>query len=261
MISSVTTPILQTLSLSLSIGTRALFRDLHLTIEAGQCIGVLGQNGTGKTTLLHTLINFRPTDTGEILLLGHHLNAWSRRELATHLGILFQSGTDDMPATVMETALLGRHPHLAKWRWEDAEDIAQARNALSEMNLEAMAERDITTLSGGERQRVAIASLLTQRPQLYLLDEPGNHLDIAFQIRSLEVMRQRVVNEGLGLCMATHDINLAARFCDQILLLTGDGEFLLGSTSEILTPENLSRAYGCEIRQVAYEGGSVFFPA
>ena len=161
----------------------------------------------------------------------------------------------------METALLGRHPHLAKWRWEDAEDIAQARNALSEMNLEAMAERDITTLSGGERQRVAIASLLTQRPQLYLLDEPGNHLDIAFQIRSLEVMRQRVVNEGLGLCMATHDINLAARFCDQILLLTGDGEFLLGSTSEILTPENLSRAYGCEIRQVAYEGGSVFFPA
>ena len=74
MISSVTTPILQTLSLSLSIGTRALFRDLNLTIEAGQCIGVLGQNGTGKTTLLHTLINFRPTDTGEILLLGHHLN-------------------------------------------------------------------------------------------------------------------------------------------------------------------------------------------
>lgn len=254
------TPVLQTRALSLTIGARKLFHDLNLTIEAGQCLGVLGQNGTGKTSLLHTLINLRPTDNGDILILGRELNAWSRRELATRLGILFQSDNDDMPATVMETTLLGRHPHLARWRWEDANDIAEARAALTAMNLEALIERDITTLSGGERQRVAIATLLAQRPQLYLLDEPGNHLDIAFQIRSLEVIRQRVVTDGLGLCMATHDINLAARFCDQILLLTGNGEFLLGATHDILTPKNLSHAYGCAIRQVAYEGGSVFFP-
>lgn len=254
------TPVLQTRALNLSMGARELFRDLNLTIKAGQCLGVLGQNGTGKTSLLHTLINLRPSDGGEIMILGRELNAWSRRELATRLGILFQSGNDDMPATVMETALLGRHPHLARWRWEDAEDVAEAHAALSAMQLDALVERDITTLSGGERQRVAIATLLAQRPQLYLLDEPGNHLDIAFQIRCLEVIRQRVVTDGLGLCMATHDINLAARFCDQILLLTGDGEFLLGATHDILTPENLSRAYGCNIRQVTYEGGSVFFP-
>ncbi len=253
-------PVLQTRALGLTVGARELFRDLNLTVDAGQCLGVLGQNGTGKTSLLHTLINLRPSDSGEILILGRELNTWSRRELATRLGILFQSGNDDMPATVMETALLGRHPHLARWRWEDAHDIAEAQAALTAMQLDALLERDITTLSGGERQRVAIATLLAQRPQLYLLDEPGNHLDIAFQIRSLEVIRQRVVTEGLGLCMATHDINLAARFCDQILLLTGNGGFLLGATQEILTPENLSRAYGCAIREVAYEGGSVFFP-
>lgn len=253
-------PVLQTRALALTMGGRELFRDLNLTVEPGQCLGVLGQNGTGKTSLLHTLINLRPSDSGEILILGRELNAWSRRELATRLGILFQSGNDDMPATVMETALLGRHPHLARWRWEDANDIAEVHAALTAMQLDALLERDISTLSGGERQRVAIATLLAQRPQLYLLDEPGNHLDIAFQIRSLEVIRQRVVTEGLGLCMATHDINLAARFCDQILLLSGDGEFLLGATQEILTPENLSRAYGCGIKQVAYEGGSVFFP-
>lgn len=253
--------ILETRGLDLSIGGRTLCRDLHLQIARGQCIGVLGQNGTGKTTLLHTLLNFRSPDKGEVLLCDRPVTDWSRKELATKLGILFQNNSDEMPATVLETALLGRHPHLSSWQWENSTDVALAQSSLAKMGIDALAKREVATLSGGERQRLAMATLVTQAPLLYLLDEPGNHLDIAFQIRSLTLLRQQVIDRQLGLCMATHDINLAARFCDQILLLTGDGEFLLGPTSEVLTPANLSKAYGCGIREVSYEGGRVFFPA
>lgn len=258
-----TTPheyILETRALDLSIGGRSLCRDLHLKIAQGQCVGVLGQNGTGKTTLLHTLLNFRSADKGEVLLCNRPVTDWPRKKLATKLGILFQNSSDDMPATVLETALLGRHPHLGSWQWESSTDLAFAHSSLAAMGIAALAERDVTTLSGGERQRLAMATLLTQAPLLYLLDEPGNHLDIAFQVKSLALLRQQVIEKGLGLCMATHDINLAARFCDQILLLTGDGEFLLGPTDEVLTPANLSKAYGCGIRDASYEGGRVFFP-
>lgn len=253
--------ILETRALSIGVSNRILCRDLSVQLSAGQCLGVLGQNGTGKTTLLHTLINFRSAEQGEVLLCGKPVTEWPRKELAKLLGILFQSNSDDMPASVLETAILGRHPHLSAWQWESSDDLEEARAALQAAQLDTMEERDITTLSGGERQRLAIAMLLTQNPRLYLLDEPGNHLDVAFQIKSLQLLRDRILTSGAGLCMATHDINLAARFCDQILLLTGNGNFVLGTTQEVLQPEILSAAYDCEIRQAFHEDGSVFFPA
>ncbi|MDP1931354.1 MAG: ABC transporter ATP-binding protein [Gammaproteobacteria bacterium] len=253
--------ILETRAMDLSIAGRSLCKNLNLRITKGECIGVLGQNGTGKTTLLHTLLNFRQPQAGEVLLCGRPVSVWPRKELATTLGILFQNNSDDMPATVLETALLGRHPHLDSWQWESSADVALAQSALADMGIDSLAERDVTTLSGGERQRLAMATLLTQAPMLYLLDEPGNHLDIAFQSKSITLLRRQVIEKQLALCMATHDINLAARFCDQILLLMGDGKFLLGESHEILTPANLSKAYGCEIREVSYEGGRIFFSA
>lgn len=253
-------PILETRALTLTVSDRTLCRDLNVTLSAGQCLGVLGQNGTGKTTLLHTLINFRCAERGEVILCGKPVTDWPKKELARLLGILFQSSSDDMSASVMETALLGRHPHLSGWQWESTSDIKETRAALKAVQLDAMEERDITTLSGGERQRLAIAMLLAQNPKLYLLDEPGNHLDVAFQIKSLQLLHTRIQASGAGLCMATHDINLAARFCDQILLLTGNGEFVFGTAEEVLQPEILSSAYECEIRQAFYEGGSMFFP-
>lgn len=224
-------------------------------------MGILGQNGTGKTTLLHTLMGLRGAASGEILLEGRHLNAWSRKALATRLGILFQSTQDIMPSTVLETALLGRHPHLADWQWESVLDEQVARDALAAMGIAELAQREVNSLSGGERQRLAVAALLTQQPQLFLLDEPGNHLDIAYQVQALNLLRTHVLAQQAGLCMATHDINLAARYCDQILLLLGGGEFLLGTCAHVLTEEHLSLAYGCQIRRVELEGRAVFFPA
>ena len=256
------TTILSLHELSLSIAGRRLCHQLSLRLPAGQCLGILGQNGTGKTTLLHTLMRLREPDAGRIELSQRDLAQWSREELATHLGILFQNSHDAMPATVLEIALMGRHPHLANWQWESDEDIAMAREALAALGIAGLETRDIQSLSGGERQRLAIATLLTQRPRLFLLDEPGNHLDIAFQVQSLQLLRGHVQTHNAALCMATHDINLAARYCDQIMLLTGDGECVMGTAAEVLTSNNLSHAYGCEIRSVSTDDGrQIFFPA
>lgn len=253
--------ILETRGLCLSIAHRTLCQQLNLRVAPGECIGVLGQNGTGKTTLLHTLMQFRAAEQGEILLEGKHLSAWSKKALSTRLGILFQSTQDIMPSTVLETALIGRHPHLADWQWESPRDEQIARDALDAMGIANLAQREVSSLSGGERQRLAIATLVTQQPRLFLLDEPGNHLDIAYQVQSLTLLRSHVINQNAGLCMATHDINLAARFCDQILLLTGDGEFVLGTSKEVLTEKLLSKAYGCAIKHLELEDRQVYFPA
>ncbi len=251
--------LLETRGLRLEVADRVLCDALSLQLHAGECLGVLGQNGTGKTTLLHTLARLRPVSGGEILLQGRALNAWSRKALATQLGMLFQSSSDEMPANVEETVLLGRHPHLPDWQWEGPQDLELARKALQDVGLLAMAQREVASLSGGERQRLALAMLLAQQPQLYLLDEPGNHLDIAYQVSALQLLCARLQTQGAAVCMATHDINLAARFCSRILLLRPDGQPLLGSAQEILTPAILSEAYGCQIAVASTGTRQVFF--
>lgn len=252
--------LLTTKDLSLSIGGKQLLQDLNLDLVWGTRLGILGQNGTGKTTLLHALVNLISADSGDIFLGGKAITEFSRMELARKTGILLQQSSDEMPVTAMEFVLTGRHPHLPSWRWESTHDQSIAHHALSLMQIESLAQRDIRSLSGGERQRLAIATLLTQDPEIYLLDEPGNHLDIAMQIKSLEILSEKVTSNNSALIMATHDINLAARFCDQILLFLGDGRYILGKREDVLSTENLSQAYDCAIGKARHDTGYVFFP-
>ncbi len=255
-----TVPIVRTRQLHLQIGNRVLCDQLNLSVTAGQRLAVLGQNGSGKTTLLHALLKLGPTDEDRIEIDGRPLSSWSRAELAKRVGILFQDSHDDMPATVQETVMLGRLPHLPAWRWESEQDLALAEQALKTVGLEQLARRDVGSLSGGERQRLAIASLLTQAPTLYLLDEPSNHLDISFQIKTLSLLSDTVKRDNGALIMATHDINLAARFCDQVLLLHGGGAYTLGAQADVLTDTILSDAYDCDIRHVNTDCGRFFYP-
>lgn len=217
---------------------------IDLSVLPGQCWGLIGPNGAGKTTLLHTLAGLREPRSGEVLVGGHPLRTLSRRRVAQRVGLLFQDRHDGFPSTVIETALIGRHPFLRAWDLESPEDYALAHGALQRMDLEALAARQIQTLSGGERQRLALATLLTQDPPLWLLDEPTNHLDLHHQIAALELIRWETRTRGRAAMLALHDLNFAATFCTHLILLYPDGGVCWGTTEEVFHVEALERLFG-----------------
>jgi iron complex transport system ATP-binding protein len=251
---------LQISSLELQLGDKLLCRNLDLTIKPGESWGLLGRNGAGKTTLLHSILGIRKPRAGSIRIGKRDCREIPRRELATRVGMLFQEGVGSLPATVFETVMLGRHPHASSLLSDSDADIAAARRAMAAFDLSDLAERQVESLSGGEQQRLALAMLIAQQPDLYLLDEPNNHLDVAFQIRLLSAFDAIVSGAGASLLMATHDINLAARFCEYIVLLLDDGNHLTGPRDEVLTEANLSDAYHCRIRRVADGDLTLFYP-
>ena len=252
--------LLQTKALTVEIGGKAVCRGLDLNINAGQHWGLLGVNGVGKTTLLHTLAGLRAPVQGEIRLGEALLAELPRRSIAQQIGVLFQADDDAFPGTVMETVLTGRHPWLGQWQWEGEEDQALAKAALKDVELEGFEQRQVNTLSGGERRRLALATLFTQNPRLFLLDEPTNHLDPHHQIELLSLLGKQVTNSDRASLMILHDINLATRFCDHLMLLFGEGETLCGPSEDVLNTETLSRLYGHPVISVEGPNGAVFLP-
>lgn len=253
--------LLETKNLSTRIAGNWVCRDLNLSVARGSRWGVLGMNGAGKTTLLHTLAGLRPAVSGEVWLEGVPLAQLSRRLRAQRCGLMLQDSDDAFPATVWETVLLGRHPHLRAWAWESAQDERMAREALTAVALSGFEGRDTISLSGGERRRLALATLLAQDPALLLLDEPANHLDMHHQVSLLELLSRQVAQGAKALIMVLHDVNLAARFCDSVLMLFGDGETLHGPVREVMTAENLQRVYQHKITSVDTADGRFFYPA
>ncbi len=246
--------------LSLSIGGKQVCKALEFSIESGQCWAMLGRNGVGKTTLLHTLAQLRPTYSGKITLNGIKSDQLSKHDIAQQLGVLFQQQEDAFPATVLETTLIGRHPYLKAWQWESAHDHDIALTALKQVKLDHLLERQVSTLSGGERQRLALATLLTQQPKLLLLDEPTNHLDLHQQIHVLEQLKTWADQQQRALLMTLHDINLAWRFCSHALMLFGHGEVVCGTIDGVLTEQNLERLYLHPIQKVAGKWGQAYLP-
>jgi iron complex transport system ATP-binding protein len=254
------TPLLATRGLGVTIAGIRVCRSLDLAVLPGECWAILGRNGAGKTTLLHTLAGLRRADAGSIELAGRPLASTARREIARLRGVLLQDDSDPFPATVLETVLVGRHPHLSRWQWESAEDMRIARHALAAADMAGMEARDVRTLSGGERRRVALAALLTQQPRLFLLDEPSSHLDLAHQLALLDRLAAAVRAADKALIMVVHDINLAARYCDHALLLA-DGDAHAGSAHELLTAERLSEVYRVPLTALLTPRGTFFAAA
>ena len=256
------TALLCTKELGVEISGKTVCRQLDVAINAGQRWGLLGTNGVGKTTLLHTLAGLRAPARGEIRLGDALLSALPRRTIAQKIGVLLQADDDAFPGTAMETVLSGRHPWLGQWQWEGENDRMLALAALGDVGLDGFEQRQVNTLSGGERRRLALATLFTQNPQLFLLDEPTNHLDPHHQINLLELLDQRVADteNQRASVMILHDINLATRFCDHLILLFGEGEVLCGPAEDILTVETLTRLYGHPVIAVEGPNGPVFLP-
>jgi len=254
-----TAPILETAGLGVRIGRREVCHGLDLRIEPGQCLAILGRNGAGKSTLLSTLAGLRPPTDGGVRLRGRTYAELGPRAAALHRGWLGQHRGDHFASSVLETVLAGRHPHLGRWEWESAGDAELAARSLAEVGLAGMESRDIQTLSGGERQRLAVATLLTQAPGLYLLDEPLAHLDLNHQIAVLELFAGRA-RAGAAVIMVLHEPALAWRYCQQILLIHGDGRSDFGPTAEMLTAERLSALYDHPLRVVDVDGQRAFLP-
>jgi iron complex transport system ATP-binding protein len=255
--------LLETRALGVSIAAHSVCGDLNLRISTGERWAILGRNGSGKTTLLKALAGLHDPDCGEVRLDGHPLNDIARRDVARRVGVLFQTHHDLFPGTVLETAMIGRHPHLRPWQWEEAEDLSLARQALQQVGLTGLENRDVATLSGGERQRLEIATLLTQDPALLLLDEPTNHLDLHHQVEILALFGRAAETGGDGkaVVMVLHDVNLAARFCDHALLLFSAGECAHGPVRAMLRSSLLERLYGHPLRALPDGAMEVFIPA
>ena len=254
------TPLLKAIDIDISIDANIFARTLNLTIEAGQCWCILGRNGAGKTTLLHALAGLHAPAAGVIQLDGKPIHTLPRKHIAQQLGVLFQNQEDRFPATVMETVLQGRHPHLNGLQWETATDMDIARDALTQVDLDGFAERDVLTLSGGERQRAAIATLLAQQPRLLLLDEPTNHLDLHHRIQILQRLRDHSHQSGAAIIMVLHDINLASRFCDHVLLMSGSAQIQHGRSDDILQTAALETAFNHPLTAVKTAHGRAWLP-
>ncbi len=246
--------------MAVQVGKRALVNGLSVEFAAGEVVAILGCNGSGKTLTLHTLAGLRPAHAGEVRLDGVPFERLKRRAVAQRLGLLAQDLEDAFVTTALEMVLVGRHPHLALWQWETAEDERIAREALAAVDLADFAERRTDTLSGGEQRRVAVAALLAQRPQIYLLDEPTNHLDPHHQTRILALFRGLAL-AGCTVITTLHDPTLAARFADRALLLFGDGRWSAGPVREVLTSESLSALYNSPMLEIEKDGRRVFVSA
>ena len=248
-----TSPLLESRKLSVGIGQRLFCRELNFQLQPGERLAILGRNGAGKSTLLAVLAGLRAAQGGTVQLSGKSYAALGTRQSALIRGWLPQARGDAFASTVLETALVGRHPHLARWGWESTNDARIVREALAAVDLCGFEARDIQTLSGGERQRLAIATLLVQEARLYLLDEPMTHLDLKHQIAMLELF-SRAARDGAAVAMVLHEPALAWRFCDKALLMHGDGFCEYGAVREMLTAERLSALYEYPLHAVESDG-------
>ncbi|ROO52143.1 iron complex transport system ATP-binding protein [Micromonospora sp. Llam0] len=225
--------------ISWAVRGKPLLADVTLDAPAGTLVGLLGPNGSGKSSLLRVLAGLQRPDTGRVLLDGVDTRSMPRRALARTLALVTQHTAADVDMSVRDVLLLARIPHRPLLAATTAAEVAAAEQALADAGLAGFADRRWSTLSGGERQRVDIARALLQQPQVLLLDEPTNHLDIRHQLELLH----RLAREPVTVVTALHDLNLAARFCDQIVLLHAGRVMAAGPPAQVLTPARIAEVY------------------
>lgn len=227
---------------------RFVFTEVSASVRSGQVTGIVGPNGSGKSTLLRTLCGLLKPQRGHVTLDDCAVSRLARLERARTLAFLPQSVDPAFALSAFEVVCLGRYPHVGPLGTLRARDRDVSERCMCDTETEHLRERDFMTLSGGERQRVLLASILSQEPDLLLLDEPTSALDVHHQIEVFALLR-RLAGQGYGIAVVTHDLNLAARFCDHVLLLAvGESLIAQGPPEPVLTEELLSRAYRAPIR-------------
>ena len=253
-------PLLQCQDISIHVDGRKLINQLQWRIEPQQRWGILGPNGCGKTSLLHSLAGLRKVEEGEILIERQSVNCYSRRELANLIGLLFQHSSYDFPTRVEELVMAGRFAQQKLLAGDTTEDRQLVQTAMQGFKIAHLAERAANTLSGGEIQRVAMAILRTQAPRIALLDEPENHLDPGIMFELLQMLTEFFSINNRSCVMVLHDPSVAVRLCSHLLLLFGDGRYIKGRTMDVATSENLSELYAHPMHTVTIDDGLLFYP-
>ena len=238
-------PAVDARSLSFSVDAVKLLDRVDVSAESGQFVGLIGPNGAGKSTLLRAISNVLSYQEGSVSLHGADLTTLPAREVAELLALVPQIAPYTQGFTAFELVLMGRYPHLGRFQVEGQSDDRIARNAMRLTETDQFETRTIETLSGGERQRVFLARAVAQQPQVLLLDEPTSNLDVLHQLKILTLVRQ-LVDDGLTAIAAIHDLNLAARFCDRLVLISGGRVVADGPAEDVLTPELIESAFGVE---------------
>jgi iron complex transport system ATP-binding protein len=229
---------------------------LNCVVSQGEFIGILGPNGSGKTSLLNLLARLSLPQAGTVQLFGDNLAQLKQEAIARTVALVPQDHLPTFPFSVAEMVLMGRFSHhhsqgyfslLSGIGWESDIDREIAWSAMQEMNVAHLASRAIDAVSGGERQRVLMARALTQEPRVMLLDEPTAHLDLHHQMETCRLLRKLNDERGLTVVLASHDLNLASQYCDRLLLLDHGRMVAVGTPHEVLRAETLRAVYGCDV--------------
>ncbi len=230
--------------ITLSYNHTPVVDKVSFQVVPGEMLGLIGPNGCGKTSIIKALSRVLPLRSGKILLDGQDINGLSRSQMAKMIGVVPQNPLMPETFTVAEVVLLGRTPHLGLLRHESARDLKIVEWAMERTGISTLASRKIGELSGGERQRVTVARVLAQEPVAILLDEPTANLDINHQTAILDLIRDLCKERNLAVLIALHDLNLAAQYCDKLVILKGGRLFTEGTPRQVITAENILAVYG-----------------
>ncbi len=233
---------IKTSGLSYGVNGKTIVDDVSFEIKRNEFLGIVGPNGAGKSTLLRLLARIINPSAGRILLDEEDISVYEAGELYRKISFLPQTSYFDFPLSVLEVVLTGRYPYLGIFESESEEDIRRAEDCLSLVDMEGFSRRKVTTLSGGEQQRASIARVLAQGTDFIFLDEPSSHLDIHHKFALMELLRS-LAQEGKGVVAVLHDLDLASRFCDRILVLENGRVSALGEPSHVLSEELLSSVF------------------
>jgi iron complex transport system ATP-binding protein len=220
-----------------------VLKDAGFEAVEGEIVAVLGPNGSGKTTLLRCMNRALTPTKGTVLVEEKDLASLSRKEVAQEMAVVPQNCVITFPFTAMEIVLMGRNPSLDRFKRETKADLEIVHQAMQATGVTGLADRHMNQLSGGERQRVVIARALAQKPKILLLDEPTLHLDVNHQMDIMDLVRDLARRERLTVIMVSHDLNLAARYCDKAILLDEGKVLAAGTVPEVLTQENVLKVF------------------
>ena len=227
-------------------GSIKILSNINMDIKPGCFIGILGPNGSGKTTLLRSISRVLKPHCGSILIDKEDIYSLKPKQVAQKMAVVPQYNDVGFNFSAMDVVLMGRNPHLGDFQMESPKDVEIAKNAMELTNTWILADRPINELSGGEAQRVIIARALAQEPKILLLDEPMSHLDIINQIELMDLVKTLCTKNSIAVLAVIHDLNMASRYCDSILLIKEGTIFALGPVKEVMTPENILNVFGVD---------------